>query len=81
MLAYLDQDRYLTLAQASEYLSISQRTIRGLLGEIVHYRVGSKMLLFKKSELDAWMLQHREGGNAELDQLVDDTLSDVLGDR
>ncbi len=80
VLAYLDPDRYLNLAQASEYLSISQRTIRGLLDEIPHYRVGSKMLLFKKSELDEWMAQYREGGSAELDDLVNDTLANVLGD-
>jgi len=78
VLAYLETDRYLNLAQASEYLSISQRTIRGLLDEIPHYRVGSKMLLFKKSELDEWMLQYREGGKDELDELVEETLAKVI---
>ena len=81
ILAYLDQDRYLNLAQACEYMSISTRTIRDRLDEIPHYRVGTKMLLFKKSELDEWMLQFREGGKDGLDQLVDDTLADVLGER
>ena len=80
ILAYLDQDRYLSLAQASEYLAMSTRTIRDRLDEIPHYRVGSKMLLFKRSELDEWMAQFREGGSAELDELVDDTLANVLGD-
>ncbi len=79
ILAYLDQDRYLSLAQASEYLGISTRTIRDR-DDIPRYRIGSKLLLFKKSELDRWMLQHREGGSAELDELVDDTLANVLGD-
>ena len=46
--------------------------------EIPHYRVGSKMLLFKKSELDEWMLQFRKGGDAELGQLVDETLAKVI---
>ena len=81
VLGYLDPDRYLDLAQASDYLAMSTRTIRNRLDEIPHYRVGSKMLLFKKSELDTWMLQYREGGNAELDELVDDTLVNVLGER
>ena len=80
VLAYVDQDRYFNLVGASGYLGFSQRTIRGLLDEIPHYRVGSKMLLFKKSELDEWMLQYREGGSAELDDLVNDTLANVLGD-
>ncbi len=79
VLGYLDRDRYLNLAQASEYLSMSSRTIRDRLDQIPHYRVGSKLLLFKKSELDAWMLQYREGGGAELDELVDGTLADLMG--
>ena len=77
VLNFINQDHYLNLAQASEYLSISQRTIRGLLDEIPHYRVGSKMLLFKKSELDEWMAQFKEGRKAELDELVSETLAKV----
>jgi len=80
VLAYLDQDRYLNLTGASGYLGFSKRSISNRLDEIPHYRVGSKMLLFKKSELDEWMLQYREGGNVELDELVDETLAIVLGD-
>ena len=78
VLAYFDQDRYFNLRQASKYLSMSTRTIRDRLDDIPHYRVGSKMLLFKKSELDEWMLQYREGGNAELDELVNETLAKVI---
>jgi len=80
ILAYVSQDRYFNLAGASGYLGFSKRGIRDRLDEIPHYRVGSKMLLFKRSELDEWMLQYREGGNAELEQLVDDTLANVLGE-
>jgi len=76
VLAYLDQDRYFNLTEASKYLSISTRTIRDR-DDIPRYRVGSKLLLFKKSELDEWMLQYREGGNAELDDLVTDTLANL----
>ena len=79
VLPYLSQDCYLNLAQASKYLSISTRTIRDR-DDIPRYRIGTKMLLFKRSELDGWMLQYREGGDAELDELVDDTLANVLGD-
>lgn len=77
VLAYLAQDRYLNLAQASEYLAMSTRTIRDRLDEIPHYRIGTKLLLFRKSELDEWMEQHREGGNRELDDLVDETLANL----
>jgi len=81
VLGYLDQDRYLNRAQASEYLGISKRNIRARarLKTIPHYRVGGK-LLFKKSELDEWMSEFREDGNEELDELVNETVADVLGD-
>ncbi len=78
VLPYLDQDRYLNLTGASGYLGFSKRGIRDRLDEIPHYRVGSKMLLFKKSELDEWMLQFREGGDDELDELVSSTLAKVI---
>ncbi len=76
VLAYLDRDRYLNLAQASEYLSISKRTLRD--SDAPRYRIGTKLLLFKRSELDEWMSQYRE--DAELDKLVDSTLENLLGD-
>jgi len=78
LLAYMAQDQYFNLAGASKYLSMSSRTIRDRLDQIPHYRVGSKLLLFKKSELDAWMLQYREGGKDELDELVNETLEKVI---
>ena len=77
ILAYLDQDRYLSLAQASEYLGISTRTLRDR-DDLPRYRVGKKILLFKKSELDTWLEQYREGGKAELDELVNECLEKVI---
>ena len=77
ILNFIESDRYLSLTEASEYLSMSSRTIRDRLDEIPHYRVGTKLLLFKKSELDKWMSQYRVG-NAELDELVNETLAKVI---
>ncbi len=54
----------------------TQHALGTVLG--VWVRIGTKMLLFKKSELDEWMLQYREGGNAELDDLVSSTLAKVI---
>ncbi len=59
ILHYLDQDRYLTLAEATKYLSLSERSLRKLLPEIKHFRVHSK-LLFRKSDLDHWMERYIE---------------------
>ena len=80
VLNLIESDRYLSLTEASRYLGFSKRAIRDRLGEIPHYRLGSKLLLFKKSQLDAWLLQYREGGNTELDELVDGALVDVIGE-
>ena len=60
VLNFIEQDGYLDLLQASEYVHLSDRYIRHHLGQIPHYRVGSRKLLFKKSELDSWMKQWRE---------------------
>jgi len=79
VLNFIESDRYLSLTEASRYLGFSKRTIRDRLDEIPHYLVGTKLFLFKKSELDEWLLQYREGGKGELNELVDDTLADVLG--
>ncbi len=77
VLAYLDQDRYLNLAQASEYLSISKRTIRDL-ADVPRYRIGSELLLFKKSELDQWMEQYRVQPTTEdVSELVDEVLEEI----
>ena len=59
VLAYVQNDRYMTLAQTLEYLPLSERNIRNRLSGIPHYRVGKK-LLFKRSELDSWMQNYRE---------------------
>jgi len=77
ILAYVSQDCYLTLARAAQYTSTSKRFLRDR-DDLPRYRVGKKILLFKKSELDEWMLQFREGGDDELDQLVDECLEKVL---
>ena len=76
ILAYIAQDQYFNLAGASKYLSMSKRTLRDL--DVPCYRVSSKLLLFKKSELDEWLSQFKEGGKAELDDLVSSTLAKVL---
>jgi len=77
VMAYVSEDCYLNLAQAAEYTSISKRTLRDR-DDLPRYRIGKKILLFKKSELDEWMLRFREGGKAELDELVDETLAKVI---
>ena len=80
VLNFIESDRYLSLTEASRYLGFSKRGIRDRLDEIPHYLIGTKLYLFKKSELDAWLVQYRKGEWWELRELVDGAVEDVIGD-
>ena len=54
VLAYLETDRFMDLKEVTEYLPLSERTIRKHLKEIPHFKWGNKFI-FKRSELDRWM--------------------------
>jgi len=77
ILRYLSQDRYMSKREAAAYTCLSTRNLEARLSEIPHFRVGQK-ILFKKSELDRWMEQYREGGNS-LDLIVNETLESLKG--
>ena len=68
ILVYLRNDHYLDLKQASEYLSLSERTIREHLKTTPHYRFRRK-IIFRKSELDQWMETFRVR-DQDLDQAM-----------
>ena len=53
IIAYIEQDKYLTLKEAAEYLPFCALTISKHLKEIPHFRYNRK-LFFRKSELDQW---------------------------
>ena len=79
VLTYFDSDRFLSKAELAKYLSISTRSIENHLPEIPHYRLFNSMLSFKKSEIDVWVEQFREGSNHELDQIVDGAMESLKG--
>jgi len=68
VLAYLETDRYLDLKEATEYLPLSERTIREHLKVIPHFRYGKK-IIFRKGELDQWMETFRVR-DQDLDQAM-----------
>ena len=72
-----DRDHYMNKAKASRYTGLSVRNIEQRLDEIPHFRVGRK-LLFKRSELDEWMEQHRE--SVDLKHLADEALAALNDD-
>jgi len=79
IVAYVRSDTYMPFVETCEYLGLAERTVRMLLPEIKHYRVGRK-LLFKKSELDSWIQKYQETTeDLDLDRVADEALRSVLG--
>jgi len=79
VLPLLDADRHIGKREAAAFLGMSVRKIEGLLADIPHFRVGGQVL-FRKSELIAWMNRHREHTSAaDLARLADDVIREVLG--
>jgi len=78
VIAYIDRDRYLDKREAAAYTSLSIRNLEARLDEIPHFRVGKK-ILFKKSELDRWMEQYREGDSRNLDLIADEAVKALRG--
>jgi excisionase family DNA binding protein len=78
---------FLSLSQASAYLSRSPRWIRRLLPEIRHYRPPGGQLLFRKKDLDTFMERYardplaeilsREKRPLDLGEIVDRTLANM----
>ena len=78
VLPYLESDRYLSLQEAAAYLSMRPRKLREILPPQLRFRVSSKKILVKKSELDELMNRFREQPQKDLKRLVDDALEAVL---
>ena len=79
VLGYFDHDRFFSKAELAKYLSCSTRSIEKNLHAIPHYRLLNSMLRFKKSEIDEWVGQYREGGDRELAGIVDSALESING--
>jgi excisionase family DNA binding protein len=74
ILAYMEQDRYLSKKDAANYLGLSVRGMSKHLAAMSCYRIGKK-LLFRKSELDDWMEQFKEEPRKlDLRRLLDDAV-------
>ena len=53
---HIEQQNYLTITDASEYLNIKSKTLYAMAasGSIPHYKVG-RLIRFKREEIDEWM--------------------------
>ena len=72
ILAYVESDRYMTLKEAAAYLRLSERTLRRQVNKIQPrpFKYGRK-LLFRKSDLDQWMENHRLEDGEALDKAME----------
>jgi len=72
VLAYIEQDRFLTLKEAAAYVRLSERTLRRQVNQIQPrpFKYGGK-LLFRKSDLDKWMENYRLEGGEALDKAME----------
>lgn len=72
------EQQYLTKIQAQTYTGLSERTLDYARErrELTFYKHG-KRVLFKRSDLDAWMERHR--ASTDLDKIVDETVAEVMG--
>jgi len=77
VLSYFDADRFFDKKELATYLSCSTRSIEKNLDEVPHYRLLNSMLRFKKSEIDKWLAQYREGDSRNLEQIVDGAIESL----
>lgn len=50
-------DKYISIEEAADYLGVKTSTVRSWIKNkgMPHYRVGGKLLKFKRSEIDEWI--------------------------
>jgi excisionase family DNA binding protein len=80
IMQYVMTDCWLDKPAASKYLSLSIRTIEEKLDEIPHSKVGRK-LLFKRSQLDAWVEGQANTKHRDLHRIANEALAAVCGVR
>ena len=78
LLRYIESDRYLSLQEAAAYLSMKPRMLREILPPQLRFRVSSKKILVRKSELDEFMNRFREQPQKDLTRIVDDAVEAVF---
>jgi excisionase family DNA binding protein len=68
---------YFTVTQAASYLSMSERTVRSLLTDVVNpipYFKKGRLIRIRRTELDRWIETYRAVNLFNIDEVVDDVL-------
>lgn len=75
----LIQKEVLTLPDAAGYLDISESQLYKLTSTsaIPHYKPGGKKLYFRRTELDAWIIENRHATHAEICQKAEDYVQNI----
>ena len=77
VLRYLQGDRFMPLQVAADYVGMRPRKLREILPAELRFRVSSKKILVRRSELDEFMERFRERPQG-LERIVNDVVEDVL---
>ncbi len=60
-------DRLLTIEEAAEYLSLAKQTLYGFTSKnLIPHIKRAKRLLFKRSDLDMWLMEGRKKSVSEI---------------
>ena len=78
-LRVLQADRFMPMREAAEYVGMKPRKLREILPEHLLFRISSKKILVKKSELDQVLEQYRQSPERNLSEIAEDALKTVLG--
>lgn len=69
---------HLNLSEAAKYLGLSKSFIYKKTSKrngLPFYKIGNKLIYFKKSELDAWLVSNRQSTHEEIALKADQSLT------
>ena len=74
--AQVQYKNILTIAEAAEFMGLSMSYMYKLThwNKIPYYKPSGKVIYFKRSDLEEWMLQNRSTTQGEIEAIVDEEL-------
>jgi excisionase family DNA binding protein len=74
--AQVQHKNILTIAEAAEFMGLSMSYMYKLThwNKIPYYKPSGKVIYFKRSDLEEWMLQNRSTTQGEIEAIVDEEL-------
>lgn len=73
---------YLSKREVAQYVGAGERTVNNWLKQgLPSFRIGQKMLRFRRSDVDLWLEKFRAQSNNKVDEIVDETLAEMTGSK